>query len=205
MSEGILSGPEILRQIELGSIEIDPFRKEHVNPVSVDLTLGDQVVVYSEWVETHQAPGMPLGSMWETLSCVVDMKEEQKVRKFKIGEQGILLQPGILYLMHTAERVLAKGHVPVLDGKSSIGRLGIMIHQTAGFGDPGFDGQYTLEVTTVHPVLIYAGVRFCQIRFHSICGEVASYQSHRSNYLGDLARGPVPSRAWKMFGNEDKA
>lgn len=86
----------------------------------------------------------------------------------------LTLEPRKLYLLHTAERVSTKAFVPVLDGKSSIGRLGICIHLTAGYGDPGFDGQYTLEVTCVIPVRIYAGMRFCQMRFHTMVGEPPS-------------------------------
>lgn len=218
MPSGILSGPEILRQMELGKIEVDPFRPEHMNPVSLDLTLGENVAVYGGWVSTRAQrwpssaevladPGIPSAvegpdlteDRWIATDYVMDMAREEAVVRRSMGPGGFVLVPGVLYLMHTAERVCAREHVPVLDGKSSIGRLGIMIHQTAGFGDPGFDGQFTLEVTTVHPVRVYPGVRFCQIRFHEVSGEVVSYQSERSNYCGELARGPVASRAWRMF------
>jgi len=98
--------------------------------------------------------------------------------------------------MHTAERVFSNRFVPVLDGKSSIGRLGICVHLTAGYGDPGFNGQYTLEVTTVYPVRVYPRMRFCQMRFHMIEGEV---QQYTGNYTGGSAMGPVASRCWKQF------
>lgn len=186
----ILSGPEILKNIESGDIEVDPFEPGHVNPVSLDLRLGQGVAVYSDVVSARLAPK----------GGALDMSKENPVHAFEIGENGLVLLPGVLYLMHTLERVCAKKHVPILDGKSSIGRLGIKIHETAGFGDPGFDGQYTLEVTVVQPVRVFAGSRFCQIRFHEVRGELRSYKDYRSNYATvEHSRGPVPSRSWKMF------
>ncbi len=223
MQDGILSGPEILRNVREGLIEVDPFVEANVNPNSLDLTLGRKVAVYDGVVEAkvwprplinpdtashhgvkydpsvHGADPVP-GTHFRTKpGRCLDMSRENGVVHFDIGERGFLLLPGIMYLMHTAERVRARQHVPVLDGKSSIGRLGIKVHLTAGYGDIDFDGQYTLEVEATHPVIVYPGVRFCQIRFHTVCGELSSYQSHRSNYVGERAMGPVPSRAWKMF------
>jgi dCTP deaminase len=83
----------------------------------------------------------------------------------------------------------------VLDGKSSLGRLGVSVHATAGFGDPGFDGQWTLEVTCVLPVRLYAGMRVAQVRFHAVQGEV---QQYAGNYV-EHATGPVASRSWRQF------
>ncbi len=199
---GILGGKEIVKAVERGDIVVDPFDPSHVNPVSLDLRLGSKVSVYDRVVRArlNGEKGEEDGTLFETIyGTCLDMAQPNGVVSFDIGPKGWMLRPGILYLMHTHERVLSKKHVPVLDGKSSIGRLGIKIHETAGFGDPGFDGQYTLEVTAVQPVRVYAGSRFCQIRFHEISGEFGSYADHASNYRGELALGPVPSRAWKMF------
>ena len=109
---------------------------------------------------------------------------------------GVVLRPGNGYLLHTHERVHTNKYVPVLDGKSSVARLFVGIHVTAGFGDPGYNGQWTLEVTTVYPVRLYAGMRIAQMRFHTIVGETKLYQG---NYCGEASTGAVPSRAWKMF------
>ena len=98
--------------------------------------------------------------------------------------------------MHTRERVGTEKFVPIIDGKSSIGRLFVFCHVTAGFGDVGFFGQYTLEVLTVHPVILYAGMRICQIRFQSIAGEFDFYKGH---YRNETAQGAVPSHAYEQF------
>ncbi len=172
----ILSDTEIQRAISSGVIEIDPFVPEHVNPVSVDLTLGDEVLFY-------------VG--------VLDVRKKPKTRELRIPPGGIMLQPGTGYLMHTVERVHTRKYVPVLDGKSFIGRLFMSVHETAGFGDPGFDGQYTLEVTVTHPLRVYAGMRIAQMRFHTIMGDVE--KPYAGNYVGEGSRGPVASRAYRQF------
>ena len=168
---GILSGPEILRYVQSDRIRITPFRKGNLNPASYDLTLGEHVTEY-------------------LVDGVIDVKSPPKVRRKTIDQNGFVLQAHQTYLMHTEEVVWAADTVPVIDGKSSLGRLFISVHQTAGYIDPGFHGQITLEVTSYHSVRVYAGMQFCQIRFHSIVGEVALYDGH---YQGKTAEGAVPS------------
>lgn len=175
----ILTGPEIQRQVELGKIQIEPFDPEQVNPASYDLRLGADYLTYA--IPFKQ----PL-----------DAKADNPALPGKIFEHGRILMPGWLYLMHTVEVVGTKDFVTVIDGKSSIGRLGIIVHLTAGYGDPGFLGQYTLEVSVVHPVRVYAGMRFCQARFHTVQGELMQYEG---NYVGETARGPVASKSWRQF------
>ena len=196
---GILADSEIRRAIACGDIEIDPFEPSHVNPVSVDLTLGDEVLVYKKWAHAqgHYAEALDRNVNHSSDRHIIDVKEEPETIQFRIPGQGLILRPGVGYLMHTRERVITKKYVPVLDGKSSIGRLFVFIHVTAGFGDPGFDGQYTLEVVPIHPLRIYAGMRIAQMRFHTICGEVE--KPYAGNYTGDDARGPVASKAYKQF------
>jgi dCTP deaminase len=116
-----------------------------------------------------------------------------------MSEHGFHIEPGRLYLMHTRERICTRKYVPIIDGKSSIGRLGVLVHVTAGYGDPGFDGQYTLEVTSIaHTVVLYPGMRIAQMRFHAIQGDVADYQE-RGSYTGADAVGPVRSASWRQF------
>lgn len=219
---GILSDSAISSAVSAGDILINPFDEAQLNPTSYDLTLGDQVTVYKRWVaydEYYSTPrpnpaGIP-GLSVENItgrprdgsdliannSNVLDVKKEPETVSFKINpEIGWVLKPGIGYLMHTRETIWTRKFVPIVDGKSSIGRLFVLIHFTAGFGDPGFDGQYTLEVSALHPVKVYPGMRIGQIRFHTIEGELAmAYDKRESNYKGVLAKGAVASRAWKQF------
>lgn len=203
----ILSGPEILNQIEQGRINIDPFNEAHVNPASVDLTLGTEVAVYHQFssrepgpanlLDEHQGVSRGAKILPYRSAPPLDTKQKPIIRRYTIDpEMGWVLNPGVGYLMHTAEKVGTNFYVPILDGKSSIGRLFIKVHETAGFGDPGFHGQYTLEVTSQFPVIVYAGMRICQIRFHAIQGQIQNYQS-KGNYTGSMAVGPVVSQAWK--------
>lgn len=191
----ILTGPEIEKQVQADRIKITPFDEGRINPASYDLSLGAQVAVYANSVHcAGRGEGVEDGR-WFVAGGSLDSKLEAQVQTFQMdSREGWLLKPGILYLMHTAEVISTDHYVPILDGKSSIGRLGIVIHLTAGFGDAGFNGQYTLEVTAVHPVRVYPGMRFCQIRFHRMEGETKLYEG---NYTGEAAMGPVPSRAFR--------
>ena len=175
---GILSDSEIRKAVECGDIVIDPFDPTHLNPVSYDLTLGDTYLTYLGTLDARQEP-------------------RTEKRTFD-SEYGLTLHPGVGYLMHTVERIWTEKYVPILDGKSSIARLFMKVHETAGYGDPGFDGQYTLEVTVGDRSLrIYAGMRIAQIRFHTIVGQVE--KPYAGNYTGEAAKGPVASKAWRQF------
>lgn len=225
MSGGIFSDRAIADAVVRKAIVIDPFDAAQLNPASYDMTLGDKVSVYSDWVldERVIAKEVAEDPFRKALAVAVDIglfpqrpleprdgrhlvphftdvpydvKTEPNVFSFTIGEEGWVLKPGILYLMHTREVIGPGAYVATADGKSSLGRLGIVVHQTAGYVDPGFVGQITLEVTVSNPIRVYAGMRFAQVRFHTTLGESSGY---KGNYVGEHARGPVPSRAWKQF------
>lgn len=213
MAGGILSGLLIKEAVADGRIEIDPWEPTHlneedrINPASYDLTLGKHVAVYKSVVHVDFScreggiPGermLPKSDFVPGPNCWLDAAKKNETSTYEMDERGFVLKPWIGYLMHTAERVKTDCFVPIVDGKSSMGRLFVTAHVTAGFGDPGFDGQYTLEVVAVHPTVIYPGMRFCQMRFHTIVGDVVGYKK-KGNYQGDLADGPVPSQSWKMF------
>jgi len=201
-THGILSDNEIRTAYANGKIVVDPFNPEHLNPTSLDLTLGDGVAVYTNWVEAFEVPKTTYedGRYFCILpNGMINVKQEPGVARFTISHQGWLLKPGIGYLMHTRERVWTESFVPVLDGKSSIGRLFVKVHETAGYGDPGFNGQYTLEVTAQHPIRVYAGMRICQIRFHTIAGAVGKTYDKVGHYTQEAATGAVASQAWKQF------
>lgn len=201
---GILTDQIIRASVESGAIRIDPFNPAHVNPTSVDLTLGDEVAIYEDWVETYDTRGETSptedGRHFVPRNRIVDVRQEPRIEKFKIDpERGWLLLPKIGYLMHTRERVWTDKYVPILDGKSSIGRLFLQVHATAGYGDPGFDGHYTLEVIVQHPLRVFPGMRICQIRFHTTHGEVEKTYDKVGHYTGEAAVGAVGSQAWKQF------
>lgn len=152
----ILTGPEI--QARLGNdILIDPFDPARLNPNSYNLSLAEDLLVYTQF---------PL-----------DMKLNNPHTALKIPPEGLVLQPGVLYLGRTREYTVTKNLVPMLEGRSSVGRLGLYVHVTAGFGDTGFAGFWTLEMHCVHPIRIYSGVQICQIFYHSVEGAIVNYES----------------------------
>lgn len=152
----ILSGKEIANRID-NDIIIKPFDKDKLNPNSYNLTLSDELVVYTD--------------------LQLDMKKNNPHQQIKIPAEGILLEPSRLYLGRTVEYTETHNLVPMLEGRSSVGRLGLFIHVTAGFGDVGFKGFWTLEIFCVQPIRIYAGVEICQVYYHTIEGDYESYSS----------------------------
>lgn len=171
----ILTGKRIEQEVNEGRIIITPFSKDQINPNSYNLRLGDEILVYDK--------------------PVLDMATEMPVKRLRIPTVGMLLQPGELYLGHTVETVGSFLYVPVLDGRSSTGRLGINIHATAGYGDLGFFGTFTLEISVIYPVWVYPNVQVCQVSFHEVSGN-ASIQ-YKGKYNGQT--GPRKSGLWKDF------
>lgn len=193
----ILSKQAISEAIEAGNIYIDPFNPTQLNSGSYDLRLGTDVKVYKRWVKSGGKYPFPADFRSPGLAEIIDAKEKPETISYTIHDRFLLL-PGILYLMHTEERVCARKYVPVLDGKSSIGRLGIKVHFCAGYGDSGFDGQYTLEVEASGPVFVYPKMRIAQIRFHEIQGAVCDYKE-KGHYVDRNAIGAVASQAYRQL------
>ena len=152
----ILSGRMIKEQIGKNII-IEPFDEKAVNPNSYNLRLHNELLIYDE--------------------PYLDMKRPNKTKPVIIPAEGLMLTPGQLYLGRTVEYTESHGYVPMLEGRSSIGRLGLYIHVTAGFGDIGFKGYWTLEIHCIQPIRIYAGVEICQVYYHSIEGDYDPYIS----------------------------
>jgi dCTP deaminase len=117
------------------------------------------------------------------------------VQKIIIPQEGYVLEKGKLYLGRTVEYTKTDKYVPMLEGRSSIGRLGLFVHITAGFGDVGFNGFWTLEMFCVQPIRIYAGAEICQIFYHSIEGDYTRYASNK--YQNN--QGTQPSLMYKDF------
>jgi len=160
----ILSGLEIKKHIGR-EIIIEPFDEKCLNPNSYNLRLHNELLVYEE--------------------NVLDMKKPNKTRRIIIPEDGLILEPGILYLGRTLEYTKTEGYVPMLEGRSSVGRLGLFIHVTAGFGDVGFSGYWTLEIHCIQPIRIYPGVEICQIYYHTIEGDYEKlYKGKYQNNAG---------------------
>lgn len=157
----IISGKEIEKLINK-EIFIDPYLPEQLNPNSYNLRLHHQLLVYEE--------------------RVLDMKKDNTVGRLTIPPEGLVLEPGILYLGRTVENIRADHHVPMLEGRSSIGRLGIVVHLTAGLGNIGSSGFWTLEIACVQPVRIYPDVEICQIYFQDIRGEHVKYHSTKYHH-----------------------
>lgn len=151
----ILTGPAIQSRRERGDIVIEPYDETRLNPNSYNLSLHDELLVYDD--------------------LELDMAKPARYTRHRIPEGGVMLTPHRLYLARTAERTETRNLVPMLEGRSSVGRLGLFIHVTAGFGDVGFCGFWTLEMFCVQPVRIYAGVEIGQIFYHTLEGEVQSY------------------------------
>ncbi len=152
----ILSGKEILNKMGK-DIVISPFDEKRINPNSYNLRLHNELLVYE--------------------NEILDMKKANSVKTVTIPENGFMLQPGKLYLGRTLEYTKTDKYVPMLEGRSSIGRLGMFIHVTAGFGDVGFSGYWTLEIFCIQPLIIYPDVEVCQIYYHTIEGDYDKYSS----------------------------
>lgn len=212
----ILSDTEISKAVHAGDIVINPFNSTQLNITSYDLTLGEEVRVYRDFVR-----GTPLdcttvpdgsdrsahgeqaiqGMLLEPVygSPPLDVRRAARTEAWQFDHRGFVLKPRIGYLMHTRETVWTQKYNPILDGKSSIGRLFIQVHATAGYGDPGFSGQYTLEVIVQHPVRVYPGMRIAQIRFHQLSGKPSKLYDEVGHYVGEAAMGAKPSQVWKQF------
>jgi dCTP deaminase len=154
----ILSGLEIKNKLGK-EISIDPFDESCINPNSYNLKLYNELFIYNDEI--------------------LDVRKNNSTKKIIIPESGILLKPGILYLGRTVEYTKTDRYVPVLEGRSSIGRLGLSVHITAGFGDVGFNGYWTLGLSCIHPIIIYPFIKICQICYHSIEGEYCKYISDK--------------------------
>ena len=161
----ILSGHQIQSRLH-SDILIDPFDESHLNPNSYNLTLHDELMTYEE--------------------VVLDMRKANRVRRIEIPREGYVLNPNKLYLSRTAERTETHNLVPMIEVRSSVARLGLFVHVTAGFGDAGFCGFWTLEMFAVQPVRIYPGVPICQIFYHEITGEITEYQSDKYQHNHDI-------------------
>lgn len=164
--------------MENDSIVIRPFRIKDLGSNSYDVHLSGHMACYT--------------------NRILDARSHNEIEHFNIGDDGILLLPGVLYLGSTLEYTETHHHVPFLEGKSSTGRLGINIHATAGKGDVGFCGHWTLEISVIHPVQVYAGMPIGQLIYFPVSGEISTKYNQKKDakYAGQSAK-PVESMMWK--------
>ena len=190
----ILSDVTIREEIKAGRIQIDPFDESCVQPSSIDLHVDAQFRVFAN----SRYPYIDVRREMPDLTEVVEVAE---------GDPFIL-HPGEFVLGSTLERVgIPDDMVARLEGKSSLGRLGLLIHSTAGYVDPGWDGYLTLELSNVAnlPITIYPTMKIGQISFFRLSTPAerpyGSSQT-KSKYQGQ--RGPTASRFFEEFrGSED--
>jgi dCTP deaminase len=176
----ILTDKQILSDIQKGTIVISPFRRSALGSNSYDVHLGPWLAMYREEI--------------------LDAKRHNHIHTFRIPKEGLILVPSKLYLGVTKEYTETHRHVPFLEGKSSIGRLGIDIHATAGKGDIGFCNTWTLEISVRQPVRIYAGMPIGQMIYFEVSGkvEVPYYRKRTAKYKKRTTK-PVESMMWKNF------
>lgn len=222
----VLTGPQIRAEIRKGNIVIDPYDEKNLNPNSYNLHLDKTLKVYSEMVGEPEedalgniAPFAPLFRLYtrdggtvevaydlappvrdctgtqEVPPCL-DMRRANPTTSIDIPKTGIVLYPGVLYLANTVEHTETRYFAPNIEGRSSVARLGIQVHLTAGFGDNGFAGDWTLEILVAHPIRVYAGIGLCQISYTTLEGDMDSMM-YKGKY--QKQRGPKASMLWKDF------
>ena len=157
----ILTDVQILESIENGEIVIEPYDRKSLGTNSYDVHLAKYLAVYTE--------------------DVLDARKHNPVKEIIIPEEGFVIQPGTLYLGVTEEYTETHATVPFLEGKSSVGRLGIDIHATAGKGDVGFCNTWTLEISCVHPVRVYASMPIGQLIYFKVDGKIENYYNKKLN------------------------
>lgn len=178
----LYSDKAIYRAMELGDISITPFYPECMGSNSYDLHLGDTLVQYTD--------------------DVLDSKKDNLTKTILIPKEGYVLKKGEFYLGTTLEHTQSYNCVPFIDGKSSTGRLGIQLHFTAGKGDAGFCGQWTLEIAVAHDVRVYTGMPIGQIFYYSLRGRVKNSYDTKQNAKYAGQKGIISSKMWKNFGKD---
>ena len=179
----ILSDKSILEEKEKGNIIITPFDEFCLGSNSYDLHLGAYLGFYTDEI--------------------IDAKEDNLTEYIEIPESGFVIEPDKFYLGSTLEYTETHNLVPYLDGKSSTGRLGLSVHETAGKGDAGFKGHWTLEIRAGHKVRIYAKMPIAQIYYLPLDGEVNNpYDKKKDAKYAGQGSLPVPSKMFKNFGKD---
>lgn len=170
----ILTGHEIKNSVLDGKIIVDPFNLEQINPNSYNFRLGSKLKVYK--------------------NRALDSKSHNETSSIVIPKDGLILDPNILYLGHTEEKMGSNHFVPIIRGRSSTGRLGLFLNITADLIDIGSINQWTLQMHAVQPVKIYPGMIIGQVTFWYTSGEISLY---KGKYQGSM--GPIESKMYQDF------
>lgn len=172
---------KIKEEMAKGHIKIEPFHEEQLNPNSYNVMLADELLVYD----------------CDTL----DMAKNNPTRLIKIPKKGLLIEPGLLYLGRTVERTENHGVHASIDGRSSVGKLGVNVHCTAGFGDNHFRGVWTFEIFCIQPTIIYPFVKIGQVYFDDYQGADGEDVFNGEGYSGKYqdSHGIESSKLWKEF------
>ena len=170
----ILTGSEIDKQVRINKIHINPFIPENLNPNSYNFRLGDKLKIYT--------------------NEVLDPAKINPYKEVKIPKKGFVLQPNQLYLGFTMEEMGSDHYVPIMQARSSIGRLGLYIYLNSGLGDLGFKRQWTLELHSIHKLRVYPGMKIGQMLFWKPKGKIILYDGKYKD-----SKGPEVSQIWKDF------
>jgi len=172
----ILTGPEIFKEVMRKKIHINPFDKSNLNPNSYNFRLGNMLKVYKK--------------------KILDSAKPNEYKEIKIPVSGFVLKTNQLYLGHTIEEMGSDYYAPIMQARSSVGRLGLYIYLNSGLGDIGFKKQWTLELHAVHKLKIYPGMKVGQMLFWRPQGKIILYDGKYKNSVG-----PETSQIWKDFNN----
>ncbi|MEM9158014.1 MAG: dCTP deaminase [Verrucomicrobiota bacterium] len=174
----ILSDTAILEGIDKGSIVIEPYDRSCLGTNSYDVHLSKYLATYPDEV--------------------LDAKKHNQIEHFEMPDDGFILHPNKTYLGSTIEYTETHEHVPFLEGKSSVGRLGIDIHATAGKGDVGFCNHWTLEISVAQPVRVYPGMPIGQLIYFHVQGEIETFYNKKgSAKYNERTPRPMESMMWK--------
>jgi dCTP deaminase len=183
----ILSDKDVLAAIKEGKIKVEPFEEKNIMPIGVDLRLGNEFRIFKMDHKSHIDPSSP--EIGETTYLVKAEKDKP-----------FMVHPGDFVLGVTQEFVQLPDDIAGrIDGRSSLGRLGIIVHSTAGHADPGFAGKLTLEISNIGklPVALYPGMKFCSLIFEKISTPVEHSYKEVGKYVGST--GPGVSKISEEF------
>ena len=197
---GMLTGDKIDKEVRKGNIVIDPYDISRINPNSYNLRLHNELLVYDRWEsdidkirgrnnsyskaeivnndEDISPVISPAVNSITDLICIrneahkeLSMEKKNNTLPVFIPPEGLILYPGVLYIGRTVERTFTNKYIPMINGRSSGGRLGMSIHICAGFGDIGFDGTWTLEITVVEPLRVSPFAEIAQVAYFKPFGK----------------------------------